>query len=71
MRIGHYSNNDHNILNRSNLSLRVFEDYTRQKILKIYQCRILKNEKSFFNELDLLKNKYNEINRNILKNRKF
>ena len=70
LRLGHFSKNRYNILNRSNLSLRVFEDYTKQKIVKIYQCRILKNEKSFFNELDLLKNKYNESNRDIKKNRK-
>ena len=67
----HFSENRYNILNRSNLSLRVFEKYTRKKIEKIYQCRILKNEKSFFNELNILKNKYNENNKDILKNRKF
>ena len=65
------SNSTFYMINRSTLSLRVFEDYTRQKIVKIYQCRIFKEEKSFFNELDLLKDKYNESNRYILKKRKF
>ena len=70
LKFGHGLKSQYYILNRSNLSLRVFEDYTKQKIVKIYQCRILKNEKSFFKKLDLLKNKYNESNRDIKKNRK-